>query len=184
MRFNTPVEYKTIDEALVKGGCPFCTYLKYYQSSLLIDINPREVSGLCKFHVWAMAAAANKTVVSSVFRSLIKASRVQVTTECSLCKAVAVEEDSRMKEFAGDMARVRILDWISVHGTFCIPHGTKFIDYLPENLKTVITTVLQRSATDLEGALASLDYVRSTEKAAGGGILGRAAEFLASQRGL
>jgi hypothetical protein len=39
MRFSTPVEYQTISQALLKVACPFCTYLKNFQSKVLHELS-------------------------------------------------------------------------------------------------------------------------------------------------
>jgi hypothetical protein len=185
MRFSTPVEYQTIGRALVKGACPFCTYLKNFQSKILRELkDPSEVTYVCNFHAWAMAAASNKAVVSCVFRILLKDRSIKEARECSLCKAISAEEANCMKEFAGELSQTRVLDWVNVHGTFCIPHGTRFLAYVARPSQTVVLNVLKRNAAQLHEALEDLVSDTSDDKGPGGGVLGHAAEFLVSQRGL
>ena len=185
MRFSAPVEYQTIGQALVKGACPFCTYLKNFQSKVLHELSdPAKVISICNFHTWALAAAANKAVVSSVFRKLMKDASIKEARECSLCKTIAAEEDIRMKEFAGELTHTRVLDWVKAQGTFCIPHGTRFLGYLPGSLQAVVLSVLKRNTAQMCEALEHLTASKSSDPAPGGGVLGHAAEFLVSQRGL
>ncbi len=185
MRFSTPVEYQTLSQALVKGACPFCTYLKNFQSKILRELkDPAQVTSVCNFHAWAMAAAANKAVVSCVFRIFLKERSIKEVRDCSLCKAISAEEEVRMKEFAGELAQTRVLEWVNAHGTFCIPHGTRFLGYVPRPLQTVVLNVLKRNTAQLHEALEHFVSDSSDDRAPGGGVLGHAAEFLVSQRGL
>lgn len=185
MRFSTPVEYQTLGQALVKGTCPFCTFLKNFQSKLLHELNdPAQITAICNFHTWAMAAAGNKAVVSCVFKKLVKETSIAGPRECSLCKIIAAEEDTRMKEFAGEVSHTRVLDWVNAHGSFCIPHGNRFLDYLPHSVQAIIRDVLKRNAIQLYEALEQLTSEKLGDKGPGGGVLGHAAEFLVSQRGL
>jgi hypothetical protein len=185
MRFSTPVEYQTIGQALVKGVCPFCTYLKNFQSKILRELkDPAQVTSLCNFHAWAMAAASNKAVVSCVFRILLNELSIKEARECTFCKAISAEEEIRMKEFAGELSQARVLDWFNLNGTFCIPHGTRFLGYVPRPLQTVVSDILKRNSAQLHEALEHLGSDIADEKGPGGGVLGHAAEFLVSQRGL
>jgi hypothetical protein len=182
MRFSTPVEYETVAQALVKGACPFCTYLKNFQSKILRELqDPDQVAGLCNFHTWAMAAASNKAVVSAVFRKLLNNASCG---ECSICKAIAGEETTQMKEFAVQVTGSRVLEWIKAQGMFCIPHGTRFLAYVPASLQQMVLNVLKRNTIQLQEALEHMGSEKSEEKGQGGGVLGHAAEFLVSQRGL
>jgi hypothetical protein len=185
MRFSTPLEYLTIGQALLKGVCPFCTYLKNFQSKILRDLkHPSEIADVCNFHAWAMASASDKAVVSCIFRVLLKDWSIKDSGVCSLCKAISAEEEARMREFAAEISQTHVFDWVNVHGTFCIPHGTRFLAYITPPLQTVVLNVLKRSADQLGEDLEHLERDASDDKGPGGGILGHAAEFLVSRRGL
>jgi len=182
MRFSTPVEYETITQALVKGACPFCTYLKNFQSKILHELqDPQQIAGLCNFHTWAMAAAANRAVVSAVFRKLMNDASCR---ECTICTAIKTEEAAQMKEFAAQVPGTRVLEWVKSQGTFCIPHGTRLLSQVPASLQQVVLNVLKRSTVQLQEALEQVASGKSEDKGQGGGVLGHAAEFLVSQRGL
>lgn len=185
MRFSTPVEYQTISQALTKGACPFCTYLKNFQSKIVRELyDPEQIASICNFHTWALAAASNRAVVSCIFRKLIKVSSIQEIADCTLCNMIAAEEELRMKEFAHELSQTRVLSWINAHGSFCIPHGIRFLAYVPHSLQQVIMDVLKRNAAQLQEALETLGTHHERANEPGGGILGHAAEFLVSQRGL
>ena len=185
MRFSTPVEYQTISQALAKGACPFCTYLKNFQSKLVRELSdPDQVTSICNFHTWALAAAANRAVVSCIFRKLMKATSVLESHDCSLCKAIAAEEELRMKELASEMAQTRVLDWVNAQGTFCMPHGTRFLGFVPRSMQPIVQNVIKRNAAQLQEALETLSFRNEKPNEPGGGMLGHAAEFLVSQRGL
>lgn len=183
MRFSTPVEYERISQALLKGTCPFCTYLKSYQSKIVRDLkHPEDIASACNFHMWAMAAASNRSVVSGIFRKLIKDFSMQEARACTLCEWISAEEKNRMKEFAADLSQARVREWMSAQGSFCLPHGSRFMAYLSQPMQALVSGVLRRNAGQLHEALEHL--VREQDNAPGGGILGHVAEFLVSQRGL
>jgi hypothetical protein len=185
MRFSTPVEYQTISQALVKGACPFCTYLKNFQSKIVRELNdPDQITSICNFHTWALAAASNRAVVACIFRKLMKQTSVQASSDCSLCKMISAEEEIRMKEFSAELSQTHVLDWVNAHGSLCIPHGTRFLGYVPPSLQGIILNIVKRNAAQLEEALETLGTRHEKPNEPGGGMLGHAAEFLVSQRGL
>jgi hypothetical protein len=51
-------------------------------------------------------------------------------------------------------------------------------------LQQIVLNVLKRNTLQLQEALEHMGSEKSEEKAQGGGVLGHAAEFLVSQRGL
>jgi hypothetical protein len=82
------------------------------------------------------------------------------------------------------MSQTRVLDWVNAHGTFCIPHGARFLGYVPPAMQSVVLNVMKRSAAQLQEALETLVFRNEKPNEPGGGMLGHAAEFLVSQRGL
>ena len=185
MRLSAPVEYQTISQALVKDACPFCLYLKSFQSKILRELKaPDQITSICNFHAWAMAAASNKAAVSCVFRVLLEQHSIKEARPCNVCAQVRAEENGRMKEFAGELSQPRIFEWVKAQGTFCIPHGTRLLGHIPRPIQLMVMDVLRRTATLLQEMLELVVSDSPEEKGTGGGILGHAAEFLVSQRGL
>jgi hypothetical protein len=185
MRLSVPLEYQNVSEALLKGTCPFCTYLKNYQSKILRDLKaPEQIKAICNFHAWAMAAASNKAAASCVFRVLLEQPPIKEVHECDFCSQIRAEEETRMKEFADELSQTRILEWVKTQGTFCIPHGTRLLGQLPRTLQLIVMSVLKRTASQLQESLEQVGTDSAEDKAPGGGVLGHAAEFLVSQRGL
>ncbi len=119
MRLSVPLEYQKVSEALLKGSCPFCTYLKNFQSKILRDLKaPEQIKAICNFHAWAMAAASNKAVASCVFRVLLEQPPIKEAYECNVCAQIRAEEDTRMREFAGELSQSRIVEWVKAQGRF------------------------------------------------------------------
>jgi hypothetical protein len=75
------------------------------------------------------------------------------------------------------------VDWLRQDAVLCIPHGVKLRRQLPLVLSARIETILEKGRRQL---LEELETLRNTPQSdrPGWGALGRAAEFLVSQRGL
>ena len=94
-------------------------------------------------------------------------------------KAVANE-----RKFAREMRRKIFLEWIERYGTVCRFHGKQLIAMLPEREAAVIASLIAHNEDELKESLRTFMAKIGPGKHAGGGILGRGAEFLVAQRGL
>lgn len=69
-------------------------------------------------------------------------------------------------------------------GSLCLSHSRKLQDHAPLKMRRVIDEIVERTRTELRQELGDfLEHAKQGDHT-GGGILGRAAEFLVSQRGL
>jgi hypothetical protein len=183
MRLSNPVELKRITQALDRGGCPVCSFLKNLQSAILKTATPKEIHTVCNFHAWALAAAVDAARVAKVFLHLLEPSSTP-QGRCSVCEQIEEQERTRVAELASQVQRSLVRDWIERHGTFCRPHAIQLAAALPATTKGSLATLEKKTIDQLKRSLAELAEHDSQGKAAGSGVLGHAAEFLVSQRGV
>ena len=184
MKLETAAPKLTIAQALAKGSCPICALLKEFLDDLVEEFGPDEASSVCKTHAWSLARAAWANSVVPVFLRMLESRSPSELHNCSVCEQLRKEEHTRIEELAREMKSGRVLDWLEHHGSLCLEHAEKLHSYVPAELKAVIDQIIARNIVELRQELT--DYrqqVREGQKA-GGGLLGRAAEFLVGQRGL
>ncbi len=177
--------YQSILEALAEAGCPFCRFLKDYQAARLQIHSNRQFQYLCNFHTWGLAAVQNALTAAEVFLDLVEKSAI-VTGEhpsCEICSEVAAEEDRRIRELASCIHRTDVTDWLRKDAIFCIPHGTKLRHQVQPVVAARIDAIIDNHRRQLIQELETLHDTPQTDRP-GWGALGRAAEFLVSQRGL
>jgi hypothetical protein len=178
-----PVELDRISQTLAKGACPICAYLKNDQAALLRgELPPEQVTGLCNFHAWALAAAVDRENVVLIFLNALR--RQSPPDHCSVCQHLVQREVIHIGELIEQMSGGLVLDWMRRQGTFCRLHAEHVRELAPLKFHPVIDEIMDRSRQTLQTELE--DLLRHTEsgKGTGGGALGRAAEFLVSQRGI
>ena len=186
MRAEASLSETTVIQALAKGSCPVCVILKQVQSDLIESGNVR-ASAICNFHAWALAKAAPGHRAASVFLNVLSAAgRKQTTTKpmCDLCRSLREEEEARLDELVRQMRRPMFLNWMERHGTLCLTHAARLRSRVPVRQQPKIAAIVARTADELRQEMAG--YIADAEPGsrAGGGVLGRAAEFLVGQRGL
>ena len=69
-------------------------------------------------------------------------------------------------------------------GTLCLDHARKVKEFVPLRLRTLIDEVVERNRAELRQELETFHEQLKHGIHTGGGLLGRAAEFLVGQRGL
>jgi hypothetical protein len=105
MRLSKPVEIQGVSQTLAKGNCPVCAFLRNSQSALLQGgLRPEEVSGICNFHAWALAAAVNVTNAAKIFQNLLRLG-CDGSQECSFCVRLREAEQAQLRELVGQMDR-------------------------------------------------------------------------------
>jgi len=193
MKAEPSVAVTSISQALVKGTCPICGILKDFQGTLSENTVPKADMRLCNFHGWALARSRGKLsrstpgeAVSAVFLEMLKvplAGKAH-TSDCSLCQQVFEEEVMRLRELAQKLQGAMFVQWMKTQGTLCIEHGRKIKEFVPLRLRAVIDEVVERNRIELERELEDFREQLKHGNHEGGGLLGRAAEFLVGQRGL
>ena len=185
MREKQLVFYQSILEVLQESGCPFCRFLKEYQTVRLQHHSEQDIHHLCNFHTWGLAAVQNALTAAQVFIHLVD-EPVPISNEdgaCDICKVVLAEEERRIREFVGCIHRRDVDDWLRGAPVLCIPHGTKLRRQVQPVVAARIDTIIENCRRQLTQELQNLRNKPEADRP-GWGSLGRAAEFLVSQRGL
>jgi len=187
LRKHAITEYKSVLELLSKQpGCPVCAYLKNEQATLLqrgSDLS----DGLCNAHAWGFAAVGDADVAApALLRSLEQAKKPTERNphDCWLCNQLRVAEDRAVSDLSSNAGRASLNVWLKDGGTFCAPHAAKLRRSSDPDTASLIEESDSRKRSELVTtlrALTSHERGGGTEQA---GVLGRAAEYLVSQRGL
>jgi len=184
MKLETMTPKLTIAQALAKGSCPVCGVLKQFLDDLVEKLGPDQATQVCRTHTWALAKAAPAETAVSAFLQTIEAHLSDEPCACGICARMQNEEGARLDELAREMERSRILEWFGSHGSLCLQHAAKLREHIAEPLRPLVDQIVMRNVAELQQQLkAYREQVREGHRV-GGGLLGRAAEFLAGQRGL
>jgi hypothetical protein len=154
------VLYQSILQVLQESGCPFCRFLKEYQTARLQNHPKESIHRLCNFHTWGLAAVQDAPAAAQVFIKLVDESDLLSKAECDICMEVLAEEDLRIRELVSCLSRTDVSQWL-------------------RSSAVLIKNYRQQIADELHHLRDEPERDRS-----GWGALGRAAEFLVSQRGL
>jgi len=189
MRISDPVKIESISEVLMKPGCPLCAFLKNEQALLLKGgMRSEEVLDLCNFHAWAFAAVTDVRHVAHIFTKVLKRRAVAGHGEdhdrCSVCARILKAEVVQLKELLLTLQSEPVRVWMEHQGTLCVTHASHLRQRAPEDLHPVIDKIVARVAKSLEVELETLLRRSGSHSNSGGGALGRAAEFIVSQRGI
>jgi hypothetical protein len=178
----------TVLLALAKGVCPICSLLRAFQKELIERLQPTAASTACNYHAWAIATSAPASSAAEIFLAMLRVtSSGDVWNEridCNLCGSIREHEIARLREFVNEMQRGRFAQWMERHGTLCRFHGASLQSMVNDEDARIIAKVMKSSEEQLEELLESFAAKARSGGHAGGGILGRAAEFLVAQRGL
>lgn len=179
------VVYQSILEVLQEPGCPFCRFLKEFQAARLQNHPKEEIHRLCNFHAWGLAAVQDALAAAEVFIKLVDdaARYFAIASECDICREILAEEDLRLRELVSCLSRTEVSHWLRESAALCIPHGLKLRRQVPPVLAARIDSIIENYRQQLAEDLKHLSAEPETDRA-GWGALGRAAEFLVSQRGL
>ena len=194
MKAEASTHATTVSQALTKGTCPICEILKDFQWTLAETARPQADLRLCNFHTWALARSRGGSLerstpgesVTTVFLEMLKgplAGKVG-SDECVLCHRVLEEEVTRLRELAQKLQSAMFAQWMKSQGTLCLDHARKLKEFVPLRLRTLVDGVVERTRAELRGELQAFHEQLKQGVHAGGGLLGRVAEFLVGQRGL
>ena len=193
MTIGSSAHASNVSEALTKRACPICTLLKDFQGTLPDIVRPQADLRLCNFHGWALARSRGSLsrstpgeAVTDIFLEMLRSPLVGKVDsyECVLCQRVAEQETTHLRELAEKFHSPLFAQWMTNEGTVCIQHGRKLKEFLPLRFSRIVETIQERNRLELEK---DLEVFREQLKHGiheGGGLLGRAAEFLVGQRGL
>jgi hypothetical protein len=179
------VLYQSILQVLHEPGCPLCKFLKEYQAGRLQRRMESETRRLCNFHAWGLAAVQDAPAAAQAFIRILNEgeSKANGTQGCDVCNEVRAEEDLRIRELATCLHRPDVADWLRSEAVLCNPHATKLRRQVPPVVASRIDVILESCRRQLKEELDQLRNEPVMDRS-GWGALGRAAEFLVSQRGL
>jgi hypothetical protein len=66
------LNYQSILQVLGEAGCPFCRFMKNFQSALLQEPEREVHHHLCNFHTGGLAATQQATSAAEHFMSLLR----------------------------------------------------------------------------------------------------------------
>jgi len=179
------VTHESILQVLPEPGCPFCRFLKEFQTVHLQYQGEKEIRHLCNFHAWGLAAVQDAPSAAQVFLKLLEepATVSNEDSGCDICREVLAEEERRIREFVSCLAREDVSHWLRTEAVLCIPHGIKLRRKVPIVLATRIDAMIESYRRRLAQELLQLSKEPEVDRV-GWGSLGRTAEFLVAQRGL
>ncbi|HTW46041.1 MAG TPA: hypothetical protein VMD58_10890 [Acidobacteriaceae bacterium] len=184
MRANKVAHYESILQVLGETGCPFCRFMKNYQTALMQDPAQKNVHHLCNFHTWGLAATQRASSAARLFLALLdKPEEAAGTSPCDICVLLGLEEEQRIREFIGCLHHKLVVNWMRSQSVLCLGHGTRLKQGMPPATAAVIDSIMERYRKQLAEELSQLQHIYEPAETKWG-TLGHAAEFLASQRGL
>ncbi len=177
---------KNLSDALMEDACPLCTFLKEFQSSCLRGVDIKGTQGLCNYHTWMVANVARAEVAAEAFLRLMDdpSHANSPRRVCGVCAQVTQEEHARIEEFSKRLLQPGFRQWLRENGVLCLRHARTLLETVPEDLQGDILVVMKRVASDLIDELKMLVRNAKSGLVVHPGVLGRAAEYLAAQRGL
>jgi len=187
MKAVKAVSYAGIAHAVAKRTCPVCNALKDFQSVLIETAQAQEARHLCNYHGWLLAKSAQADVAGEVFRNLLhqwRQANTVAASRCDFCEHIRSEEQAALAELAQQFENPSVAELMQERGTICLAHGRELSSQLPAHLQAILARIIARAAHDLDQELRTFVTNAHTGEHTGGGILGHAAEFLFSQRGI
>ena len=175
-----------IGQAMVRGACPICGVLKEFQSVLAEKVQVHAELHLCNFHTWLLARTAPAKGAAAVYLKLLEkspAGKIAVSN-CDFCQRILEQEKLQVRDLMKQMQRSIFAQWLKSQGSLCLNHSHKLQENAPLKTRRLVAEIVERARAELKQELG--DFLEHTKQGdhTGGGILGRAAEFLVSQRGL
>jgi predicted RNA-binding protein YlxR (DUF448 family) len=188
MKTEAASERMPIARIAVKGSCPVCAAVKHFQESLLMNLRTEKGARLCNVHAWTLAKSAPAEVAASVFLIALKSTERSADSpspsSCIACKKVHEEEVLRIKEVSEELKNSTLGVWLKEHARFCIRHLSAMKQLVTGALQKTIEETAINTASELVKELEEFLQQAKLGTHAGGGVLGRAAEFLVAQRGI
>jgi len=189
MRVQTEFERPPISSLAVKGSCPVCCAVKHFHESLSSRLRTEAEPQLCNFHAWLLAKSAQAEVAASLFLNALRTKeRIAIPaspSRCTGCAKIHGEEVERLKEVTRELAQNSLTGmWLKEHARFCVRHMLELKKQVSASLRKALDEMSDRGAAELQLELREFLQQARQGDHSGGGVLGRAAEFLVGQRGI
>lgn len=188
MKRQSHIEKLPITTIVARSSCPICTALREFQNVLIRRLAPDDCRRFCNTHAWLAANGAPAEAIAMIFLKAIANSEWKPASpmpeECDLCNKMHEEKERRLEQIAARLREPRSRSWLHDYGMLCSRHGREIAARLPQDAQEGVRKLLARNTDEIVEILEDfLDQVRKGSHA-GGGVLGRAAEFLVAQRGI
>jgi hypothetical protein len=177
-----------ITSIATRTACALCAALKDFQNDLLKHLTPSECHHFCNGHGWMVANSTPAVSAAVIFLGAITnpdwGPAFPIVEECDICRRMYDEKERRLIEIADHFCSPKGHLWFHDNGMLCLRHGRELIAKVPETLREDVHELLARNGGEIVSLLE--DYLERVKDGAhaGGGVLGRAAEFLIAQRGI
>jgi hypothetical protein len=177
-----------ITSIATRTSCALCAALKDFQNDLLKHLTPGECQRFCNGYGWMVANSTPAVSAAVIFLGVIAkpdcGPASPVPEECDICRRMRDEKERRLTEIANEFRRANGHSWLHDNGMLCLRHGRELIASMPETPRESAQELLARNGSEIVAPLE--DYLERIKRGvhAGGGVLGRAAEFLIAQRGI
>jgi hypothetical protein len=189
MRAPVALERLPISGLAVRGSCPVCCAIKHFHESLPGRLRTVAHPQLCNFHAWLLAKSAQAEVAASLFLNALKTKETIAAStspsSCAGCGKIHEEEAERLKEVTRELEQNSPTGmWLKDHARVCLRHMLALKKQVPASLGKTLDEMSKRGAAELELELREFLQQARQGDHSGGGVLGRAAEFLVGQRGI
>jgi hypothetical protein len=178
----------SITSIATRHACPVCVALREFQNDLLKHLKPEDCQRFCNTHGWVVANSAPAESVATIFLKAILDPAWRpaspVSEECDLCNRIHQEKEQRLGEVVKQLHQPGLRSWLIDYGMLCSRHGTEVMARLPEPLQRSVQELMVRNSGEIVEALEGFLERLKQGSHLGGGVLGRAAEFLVAQRGI
>ena len=167
-------------------ACPLCAFLREFQSKCVQNLNHRLARTLCNFHTWLVAKLADAGDAADVFLRMLDQSLDGDSSRasCDVCIWMAEQEHRKIEEIAQMLNGPERLHRLRELEPLCLPHARKLLDCVPNEVRGEIKLTVQRQVAELKGKLSAPSQNAKARLPIRPGLLGRAAEYLVSKRGL
>jgi hypothetical protein len=188
MKQQTQAPRLSITSIATRNSCPVCVALREFQNDLLKHIVPQECRRFCNTHGWVVANSAPAESVATIFLNAILNPEwrpaAPVAEQCDLCRRMQEEKELRLNEIAQQLREPKLRAWLHDYGILCSRHGREVMEKLPETMRHEVQELIARNGGEIVEVLEG--FLRRVKEGShtGGGVLGRAAEFLVAQRGI
>ncbi|MGA9883458.1 MAG: hypothetical protein WBQ34_07050 [Candidatus Acidiferrales bacterium] len=171
-----------------RTACALCAASKDFQNDLLKHLTPSECHRFCNGHGWMVANSTPAISAAVIFLGAIAnpdwGPASPLAEDCDICRRMHDEKERRLIEIADQFRSLKGHSWLHDNGMLCLRHSRELISKVPEVLRESVQELLARNGGEIVALLE--DYLERAKVGAhaGGGVLGRAAEFLVAQRGI
>jgi hypothetical protein len=176
------------DSILARWACPICAELKEFQIYLSKNLRAYECSSFCNLHAWIIANSSPAESAATLFLASVRnpdwRPSLPNLSECTFCKRMQIEKETRLREISEELDQPQLREWLRQHGMLCWRHSRELIQKLPDRFQKDIQKNMFQKLRELEHELNEFLQQAKRGDARGGGILGRAAEYLVGQRGI